>query len=108
MERDIVQLKSGQDTILKRMDGMDAWMQFVTGVVRNEKGRALEEVVAAALRYKLQNPDIVAENVYPQRKLVDYQGTCFAKDFETDVDFIAEDGNLLVLLHKKLFLEWVC
>ena len=48
------------------------------------------------LRYKLQNPDIVAENVYPQRKLVDYQGTCFAKDFETDVDFIAEDGNLLV------------
>ena len=50
MERDIVQLKSGQDTILKRMDGMDAWMQFVTGVVRNEKGRALEEVVAAALQ----------------------------------------------------------
>lgn len=82
--------------MLKSLDGMDDWMQLAMDVVHNEKSRALEELVAAAFRYKLQNPDIIAENVYLRRKLVDHQGTVFAKDFETEVDIIAENGDLLV------------
>ncbi len=101
LRREQIQLKAGQESMMKRMDGVESWMSFVNGVVRNEKGNALEEITAAALRYKLQNPDIAPENVRLRQKLVDYEGTVFAKGFETEVDIIAENGELLVFEVKS-------
>lgn len=101
LKREQIQLKAGQETLLKRMDGVEAWMSFVNGVVRNEKGSSLEEVAAAALRYKLQNPDIAAENVRLRQKLVDREGVIFPTGFETEVDIVAENGELLVFEVKS-------
>lgn len=96
MRRDIVKLQSGQETIIKRIDGMQSWVDFVLGNLRNEKGKALEDLVAAALRYGLNNPHITPENIQLRQKLVDYKGEVFIPGFETEVDVIAENGELLV------------
>ena len=96
MRRDIVKLQSGQETIIKRIDGMQTWVDFVLGNLRNEKGKALEDLVAAALRYGLNNPHITPENIQLRQKLVDHKGEVFIPGFETEVDVIAENGELLV------------
>jgi hypothetical protein len=101
LKREQIQLKSGQESIRKQMEGMEAWVSFINGVVRNEKGSSLEDVAAAALRYKLKNPDIVSENVRLREKLVDYEGVVFPKGFVTEVDIVAENGELLVFEVKS-------
>ncbi|MCE7988840.1 MAG: hypothetical protein DYG89_47400 [Caldilinea sp. CFX5] len=101
LKREQIQLKSGQESMRKQMEGMEAWVSFINGIVRNEKGSSLEDVAAAALRYKLQNPDIVAENVRLRQKLVDYEGVVFPKGFVTEVDIVAENGDLLVFEVKS-------
>ncbi|MFN8490516.1 MAG: hypothetical protein U0350_23200 [Caldilineaceae bacterium] len=96
MRRDLVKLQSSQETLIKRMDGMQTWVDFVLGNLRNEKGQALEDLVAAALRYGLHNPHIMPENIRLRQRLVDYKGEVFPADFETELDVIVENGELLV------------
>jgi hypothetical protein len=56
MRRDIAQLRSGQDGILKELKGMNAWFRLIQGEARRDKGAPLEDAVAAGLRYGLKNP----------------------------------------------------
>jgi len=96
MRRDIVKLQSGQESILKRMDNMEAWFGFVTGNLRNEKGRSLEDAIAMALRHGLKNPTITAEQIRQRVRLVDENGVAFSPGYETEVDLVAQNGELLV------------
>lgn len=101
MRRDIAKLQSGQESIIKRMDGMQAWIQFVVGNLRNEKGQSLEEIAAAALSYGLQNPDIKPENIRLRQKLADQDKLVYAVPFETEVDIIAQNGSLIAFEVKS-------
>jgi hypothetical protein len=53
MKREMVQLTSGQESIIKRMDGIEGWFKYVTCTMRNDKGESLEEMVAAGLRWQM-------------------------------------------------------
>ncbi|MEZ4732530.1 MAG: hypothetical protein R3E79_35955 [Caldilineaceae bacterium] len=96
MRRDIVKLQSGQESIIRRMDNMEAWFGFVTGNLRNEKGRSLEDAIAMALRHGLKNPTITADQIRQRVKLVDENGVAFLPGYETEVDLVAQNGELLV------------
>lgn len=96
LRRDVAQLQHGQEIILKRMDGQEAWLRLVIGDLRAEKGKSLEDMFAAALRYGLKNPDITPETLQLRQKLVDTEGRAFKPGFETEVDLIAENGRLTV------------
>ncbi len=96
IRRGIAQVQHGQDILLKRIDGQEAWLRFVTGTLRSEKGQTYEDLVAVALRYGLKNPDISPEKIRLRQKLVDADGRAFKPGFTTEVDLIAEDGKLIV------------
>lgn len=96
MKRDIAKLHHGQEMILKRMDHQEAWLNLNSGNWRVEKGRALEDIFAEALRYGLKNPQISADKLRLRQKLVDTQGYVFKAGFVTEVDLIAEDEQLTV------------
>lgn len=78
------------------LEKQERWLRFVTGNLRDEKGKTLEDMFATALRYSLKNPDITPENIRLRQKLVDEEGGVFKAGFETEVDLIAEDGRLTV------------
>lgn len=44
VRRDIARLQHGQEMILERMDGQEAWLRRVIGPLRMEKGRTLEDL----------------------------------------------------------------
>jgi chromosome segregation ATPase len=102
VRQDIVKLKRGQlklqasqDRLSHDMKGLEAWLRFVLGELRNEKGKSFEELVAVALRYGLKNPHIKADTIRLRQPLEDTQGI-FKTGFATEVDLIAEDGKLTV------------
>jgi hypothetical protein len=101
IRRDVAKLQSGQDYLLRRLDGMEAWMQLLTGQLRNEKGRAMEEIVALGLRYGLGQPDIKAENIRLNQRLVDKDASVYPVPSETEVDLVATNGELLVFEVKS-------
>jgi hypothetical protein len=96
IRRDILRLQHGQDMILERLEGQERWLRFVTGNLRDEKGKALEDMFAAALRYGLKNPNISPDKIRLRQKLVDVEGLVFKYGHETEVDLITEDGKLSV------------
>jgi hypothetical protein len=101
IRRDVAKLQSGQDYLLRRLDGMEDWMQLLTGQLRNEKGRALEEIVALGLRYGLGQPDIKPENIRLNQRLVDKDASVYPVPSETEVDLVATNGELLVFEVKS-------
>ncbi len=96
MKRDIAKIQHGQERLIEKIDGQEKWLKLVIGDLRNEKGQTLEDLVAAALRYGLKNPDINPENIRLRQKLVDTEGQVFKPGFSTEIDLIAEDGTLTV------------
>jgi hypothetical protein len=96
VRRDVARLQHGQEMILERMDHQEAWLSYVTGNLRAEKGRTMEDLVAVALSYGLKHPDIKPEHIRLRQKLVDTEGRVFKPGFVTEVDLIAEDSQLTV------------
>jgi len=96
MRRDMAKLQSGQITLSKQVSGMQTWIDFVVGNLRNEKGQTLEDMFAAALQYGLNNPAIFPDSIRLRQPLIDQQGEFFARGYATEVDLIAEDGGLIV------------
>ena len=101
LRRDVVKLQSGQDYLIRRMEGMEAWIRLIAGQIRNEKGEVAEEVVALGLRFGLGQPDVKAENIRLRQKLVDNEGLVYPIPFETEVDLVADNGELLVFEVKS-------
>jgi hypothetical protein len=96
VRRDIARLNSGQEHIIRRLDGQENWLRFVVGDLRNEKGQTLEDMFAAALRYGLKNPDITADNIRLRQKIEDTEARFFPFNYSSEVDIIAENGEFLV------------
>jgi hypothetical protein len=96
LKRDVAKLQHGHEMILNRLDSQEAWLRFVTGNLRSEKGEALEDLFAVALRYGLKNPDITPESIRLRQRLVDADGLVFKRGFTTEVDVIAQDDKLTV------------
>ncbi len=97
VRRGVAQVQHGQEMLLKRMDGQEAWLRFVIGDLHTEKGQMYEDLVAVALRYGLKNPDISPDKIRLRQKLVDAEGRVFRKRGQTtEIDLIAEDGKLTV------------
>jgi hypothetical protein len=101
MRRDIAKIYAEQTNMNRRMEGMEKWVKFVTGDLRNEKGQTMEDMFAAALRYGLKNPDIKPEHIHLRQRLVDTEGLVFPKGFETDIDIIAQNDEILVFEVKS-------
>jgi hypothetical protein len=95
LKRGQLKLQAGQDHLLKRMDGLENWLKFTLGELRNEKGRSLEDMVAVALRYGLKNPDIAPETLR-LRQILEDTGQLFFPGFATEIDLIVEDDKLTV------------
>jgi hypothetical protein len=96
LRRDVAKLQSGQDYLTRYVKGMEAWIRLIAGQIRNEKGQVAEEVVALGLRFGLGQPDIKAENIRLRQKLVDRDGLVFPIPYETEVDLVANNGEMLV------------
>lgn len=101
LRRDVAKLQSGQDYLTRYMKGMEAWIRLIAGQIRNEKGQVAEEVVALGLRFGLGQPDIKAENIRLRQKLVDRDGLVFPIPYETEVDLVANNGEMLVFEVKS-------
>ncbi|MCP4358736.1 MAG: hypothetical protein GY796_12020 [Chloroflexi bacterium] len=97
MKRDIIQLRHGQELIIKKIDGQEKWLRFVTGQMRNDKGQTLEDLFAEALRYGLNNPDLKAESIHLRQTLDDADHLVFPSGFTSEVDLIIENGKISVL-----------
>lgn len=95
-KREIIKVQHGQEMMMKRMDGMQAWMDYNLGNLRSQKGQQLEDMVAMALRYGLENPTIKPESLRLQQKLVDTTGEVFYKGYTSEVDLMTENGELTV------------
>lgn len=96
LRRDVARLLQGHTMILEQMRGQEAWLRLVIGELRAEKGRALEDLFAEALRYGLENPNIRPESLRLRQSLVDAEGRVFKQGFKTEVDLLAEDDKLTV------------
>ncbi|MEW5986091.1 MAG: hypothetical protein AB1791_05620 [Chloroflexota bacterium] len=96
IRRDLARIDHGQQMLIKRMDGQEAWLKLVIGDLRIKKGELLEDLVATALRYGLKNPDIAPESIRLRQKLLDPEGRYFKRSRVTEVDLIVEDGKLVV------------
>ncbi len=96
IKRKIVKLQAGQDNIIKRLDGQEAWLRMTIGSLHNDKGETLEDMFAAGLRYGLKDEEITAETIRLREPLVDHDGLVFEKGYETEVDLVAHNGQLTV------------
>ena len=93
LRRDMAKLLASQESIIRRLDIQDKWLKIVTGQLGGER---LEDVVAAAMRYGLENPDISPESIRLRQNLVDTEGLVFKRGFKTEVDLIALEDKLMV------------
>ena len=100
LRRDVTSLRHGQDMIIKRMDDQHRWLQFTVGDLRAEKGQTLEDVVAAALRFGLKNPDIRPESIRLRQRLLDPKRRFFRMG-SSEIDLIAMNGKLIVFEVKS-------
>jgi len=96
IKRRVIKVESSQETLIKKVSGLETWLKFVTGNLGTEKGQTLEDMFAVALRYGLNNSDIAPESIQLRQDLVDTEGVVFKKNYVTEVDLIAEDGKFIV------------
>ncbi len=101
LRRDMAKLQSSQESLLHRMTGVEAWSRFITGTVRNQKGESLESAVAAGLRYGFSNPNIQPEQILLRQKIADREGLIYPLPYESEVDIIASNGELIVFEVKS-------
>jgi len=92
LKRDVTRINASQQNLLRRYDGQEAWFKVNLGDLGNLKGKRLEEMFAAGLRYGLGDPDISAEQIRLRQRLKD--DVFFPKG--TEVDVIARNGELIV------------
>jgi hypothetical protein len=93
IKRDIAKLTESQNMVLKRMEGQDKWLKFVTGNMGDEKGKTLEQMFAEGLRYGLKNPDIKAESIQLRQIL---EKVLLGRLFSAEVDMIVENSKMTV------------
>jgi len=105
MRRDMAKLNAGQENIIKRMDSMEAWMKFLTGSTGNEKGSTSEDLVAAALRYGLQEDDIDADTIRLRQPLSDPTGLVFQGGYKSEIDIIAQNGHITIFEVKTTYVK---
>jgi len=96
LKRDVIKLQAGQEGIIKRLDGQEAWLRMTIGHLHNEKGESLEDMFAAGLRYGLKDEDITPETIQLRQPLIDEDGLVFKKGYVTEVDVVAQNGKLIV------------
>ncbi len=107
-KEDVRAIKEGLEAIRReirdlRQEVRDAtvWIELTTGCPRTPIRHNLEDVVAAAFRLGLQNPNIRAEHVRLRQEIVDTDGVIFRAGRRKEVDIIATDGELLVFEVKS-------
>ena len=100
VRRDVARLQHGQEMLIRRIDGQKAWLDLVLGTFRNEKGKTLEDIFAAALRYGLKNPDIAPQKIRLRQKLEDKEGY-FKQGYVSEVDLIIDNDKLTVFEVKS-------
>jgi len=92
LKRDVIRINAGQENLLRRYDGQEAWFKVNLGDMGNLKGKKLEEMFAAGLRYGLGDPDISAGQLRLRQRLRDE--VFFPRG--TEVDVVARNGELIV------------
>ena len=93
---DIARNGSQLSYVIRRMDGMGAWIKAIEGKKGSDKGQNLEETFATALRFGLQNAGIKPENIRLRVKLTDSEGLVYRRGHTTEVDIIIEDQRWTV------------
>lgn len=96
IKRNVAKLQVNMDILLDRIERFDNRLNLLTGQSRVEKGEQLEDVVAKALRYGLENPSLATESIRLRQKLVDKEGLVFEPGYITEVDLLAENDKLTV------------
>ncbi len=97
LKRNGIRTNASQENLLRRYDGQEAWFKVNLGDFRNLKGKKLEEMFAAGLRYGLDDPDISAGQIKLRQHLKDE--VFFPKG--TEVDVVARNGELIVFEIKS-------
>ncbi len=92
LKRDVIRINASQENLLRRYDGQEAWFKVNLGDLGNLRGKKLEEMFAAGLRYGLGDPDISAGQIRLRQGLRDE--VFFPRG--TEVDVVARDGELIV------------
>ena len=105
MRRDIAKLNAGQTNIIKRMDGMEAWIKLMVGDMGNQKGSTSEDLVAAALRYGLKEDDIDADTIRLRQPLHDPTGLVFRAGYKSEIDIIAQNGHITIFEVKTTYVK---
>lgn len=105
MRRDMAKLNAGQDNIIKRMDNMENWFNFLRGEFGNQKGGKSEDLVAAALRYGLQEDDIDADTIRLRQPLSDPTGLVFQVGYKSEIDIIAQNGHMTIFEVKTTYVK---
>ena len=95
-KRRLFKLEAGQERILRRLDQQEQWLKLMVGQLGEQKGHALEDLMAIALGYGLKNPQITPESIRLRQTLIDKEGLVFKPGFKTEVDLIAFDDSLTV------------
>lgn len=93
---DIARNGSQLGYVIRRMDGMEAWIKAIEGKKGSDKGQNLEETFATALRFGLQNVEIKPENIQLRVKLTDSEGLVYQRGYTTEVDIIIEERRWTV------------
>jgi hypothetical protein len=101
LKREVVQLRQGQETIIKQANTREAWLLSLLGNEANRKGAIIEEQFAAGLRYGLKNPNISAETLRLRQKLEDKEGQIFKPGYTTEVDIIVDNDKIILFELKS-------
>jgi hypothetical protein len=96
LKRNMLQLQEGQKTLLNRIDGQSKWQKLNLGMLGSDKGERLENMFAEALRYGLNNPDIIADQIQLRQPLFDPDGQVFRPNYATEIDLITENHRRTV------------
>ncbi len=96
VKRDVAQLRSGQDLLFRKLDQRDAELLLKYGDLGNIKGKALEDMFAAALGYGLRNPDIQPDQIKMRQPIADPEGQIFKPGYVSEIDLIAQNGRLIL------------
>lgn len=94
--RDIARNGSQLSYLIRRMDGLEAWIKAIEGGKGSEKGQNLEETFATALRFGLNRPDLKPENIHLHVKLTDLEGLIYKPGYSTEVDIIIQGNHWTV------------
>jgi hypothetical protein len=71
------------------------WLELTTRCFEPTVDRNLEDLVAGALRYGLNQPDICPERVQLRKKIVDTDGVAFKAGQQKEVDLLITDDGYL-------------